>query len=170
MEVCREYSLPLILAFVDYEKAFDRVETNAILSALVDQGVDVSYLRTLVNCYERCTTRIQLFHRPFTVPVGKRVRQGRTIPTALQWIMKSLSWEERSIRVEGRFLSNLRFADNIVPFPRSTNEAEAMLKGLNEAGKRIGLRINIKKTQFMKNAYYEDGGVQVEGSQTIGIP
>ncbi|VDM76289.1 unnamed protein product [Strongylus vulgaris] len=36
IEVCREYPLPLILTFVDYEEAFDSVETNAILSALVD--------------------------------------------------------------------------------------------------------------------------------------
>ena len=47
IEVCREYHLPLVLTFVDYEKAFDSVETNAILSALVDQGVDPSYIRTL---------------------------------------------------------------------------------------------------------------------------
>ncbi|KAK6751440.1 hypothetical protein RB195_003060 [Necator americanus] len=39
-----------------------------------------------------------------------------------------------------------------------------MFNELNEAGKRIGLRINRRKTQFMKNAC-EDGGVQLEGSQ-----
>ncbi|KAK6733593.1 hypothetical protein RB195_017381 [Necator americanus] len=80
-EVCREYRLPLVLTFVDYEKAFDSVETNAILSALVDQGVDVSYVRTLANCYDRCTTRIQLFHRLLTI--GKGVRQGDTISPKL---------------------------------------------------------------------------------------
>ncbi|KAK6749545.1 hypothetical protein RB195_001890 [Necator americanus] len=42
IEACREYRLPLVLTFVDYEKAFDSVETNTILSALVDQGVDAS--------------------------------------------------------------------------------------------------------------------------------
>ncbi|KAK6755599.1 hypothetical protein RB195_014147 [Necator americanus] len=175
IEVCREYRLPLVLTFVDYEKAFDSVETNAILSALVDQGVDASYVRTLANCYERCTTRIQLFHRPLTIPIGKAVRQGDTISpklftAALQWIMKSLSWEERGIRVDGRFLSNLRFADDIVLFSSSTNEAETMLNELNEAGKRIGLRINRKKTQFIKNAHCEDGGVQLEGSQIVETP
>ncbi|KAK6750182.1 hypothetical protein RB195_002276 [Necator americanus] len=61
IEVCREYRLPLVLTF-DYEKVFDSVETNAFLSALVGQGVDASYVRTLANCYDRCTTRIQLFH------------------------------------------------------------------------------------------------------------
>ncbi|KAK6744139.1 hypothetical protein RB195_011072 [Necator americanus] len=50
IEVCREYRLPLVLTFVDYEKAFDSVETNAILSALIDQGVDASYVTTLANC------------------------------------------------------------------------------------------------------------------------
>ncbi|KAK6728975.1 hypothetical protein RB195_006185 [Necator americanus] len=175
IEVCREYRLPLVLTFVDYEKAFDSVETNAILSALVDQGVDASYVRTLANCYERCTTKIQLFHRPLTIPIGKGVRQGDTISpklftAALQWIMKSLSWEERGIRVDGRFLSNLRFADDIVLFSSSTNEAETMLNELNEAGKRIGLRINRKKTQFMKNAHCQDGGVQLEGSQIVETP
>ncbi|KAK6754419.1 hypothetical protein RB195_013432 [Necator americanus] len=82
--------------------------------------------------------------------------------------MKSLSWKERGIRVDGRFLSNLRFADDIVLF--STDEAETMLNELNEAGKRIGLRINRKKTLFMKNAYCEDGGVQLEGSQIVETP
>ncbi|KAK6735277.1 hypothetical protein RB195_018456 [Necator americanus] len=106
------------------------------------------------------------------MPIGKGVRQGDTISpklftAALQWIMKSLCWEERGIRVDGRFLSNLRFADDIVLFSSSTNEAETMLNELNEAGKRIGLRINRKKTQFMKNAYCEDGGVQLEVSQIV---
>ena len=93
---------------------------------------------------------------PLSIPFGKEVRQGDTISpklftAALQWIMKSLEWDERSIRVDGRFLSNLRFADDIVLFSRSTTEAETMLKELNEVGKRFGLQINRKKTQIMKN-------------------
>ncbi|KAK6752697.1 hypothetical protein RB195_003859 [Necator americanus] len=109
IEVCREYRLPFVLTFVDYEKAFDNVETNAILSVLVDQGVDASYVRILANCYDRCTTRMQLFHRPLTILIGKGVQKGDTISpklftAALQWIMKSLSWEKWGIRVDGRFL------------------------------------------------------------------
>ncbi|KAE9416321.1 hypothetical protein Angca_002462, partial [Angiostrongylus cantonensis] len=155
IEVCREYHLPLVLTFVDYEKAFDSVEMNAILSALVDQGVDPSYIRTLFDCHQNCTTRIQLFHRPLAIPIGKGVQQGDTVSpklftAALQWIMKSLDWEEKGIRIDGKFLSNLRFADYIVIFSRSTSEAEMMINELNEAGIKIGLRINRKKTQFIK--------------------
>ncbi|KAK6731327.1 hypothetical protein RB195_007663 [Necator americanus] len=42
IEVFRECRLHLVVTFVDYEKAFDSVETNAILSTLVDRGVDAS--------------------------------------------------------------------------------------------------------------------------------
>ncbi|KAK6765544.1 hypothetical protein RB195_025449 [Necator americanus] len=55
----------------------------------------------------------------------------------------------------------------MVLFSSSTNEAETMLNESNEAEKRIGLRINRKKTQFMKKAYCEDGGVQLGGSQIM---
>ncbi|KAE9419848.1 hypothetical protein Angca_004248, partial [Angiostrongylus cantonensis] len=169
IEVCREYHLPLVLTFVDYEKAFDSVKTNAILSALVDQGVDPSYIRTLSDCYRNCTTEIQLFQRPLTIPVGKEVRQGDTISpklfsAALQWIMKSLDWDEKGIRIDGKFLSNLRFADDIVIFSKSTSEAEMMINELNEAGEKIGLRINRKKTQFMKNSWCEGEKIELDGS------
>ncbi|KAK6730293.1 hypothetical protein RB195_007012 [Necator americanus] len=73
--------------------------------------------------------------------------------------------ERIGVRIDGRFLSNLRFADDIVLFSSSTNEAETMLTELNETEKRIVLRMNRKKTQFMKNAYCEDGGVQLKGSE-----
>ena len=36
-EKCREYNIPLCVAFVDYEKAFDSVQTKAILTSLQEQ-------------------------------------------------------------------------------------------------------------------------------------
>ena len=78
--------------------------------------------------------------------------------------MKSLDWDERGIRVDRRFLSNLRFADDIVLFSSSITEAETMLKELNEVGKKIGLRINRKKTRFMKNTLCEDAEMHLEGT------
>ncbi|KAK6740406.1 hypothetical protein RB195_008706 [Necator americanus] len=93
VDVSREYRLPLVLTFVDCEKAVDSVRTNAVPSALIDQGVDASYVKTLAD---RCTTKKQIFHRSLTIPNGKEVRQGDTISpklftAALQLIMKSLS-------------------------------------------------------------------------------
>ncbi|KAK6730067.1 hypothetical protein RB195_006867 [Necator americanus] len=88
---------------------------------MVYKGVDTSYEKTLANCYDRCTTTIQLFQFHLTIPHEKEKRQDDTISpklfiSASRWILKSLLWEERDIRVDRRFFSNLRLADDIVLF------------------------------------------------------
>ena len=37
---CREYNIPLCVALVDYEKSFDSVQTQAILTSLQEQGIE----------------------------------------------------------------------------------------------------------------------------------
>ena len=48
-EKCREYNIPLCVAFVDYEKVFDSVQTQAILTSLQEQGKedDIVYIEIL---------------------------------------------------------------------------------------------------------------------------
>ena len=41
---CCEYNIPLCVAFVDYEKAFDSVQTQAILASLQKQGLADVYI------------------------------------------------------------------------------------------------------------------------------
>ncbi|VDO54433.1 unnamed protein product [Haemonchus placei] len=78
--------------------------------------------------------------------------------------MKSLDWEEKGIGVDGRFLSNHRFVDDIVLFLSSTVEAETTLAELSKAGKKGGLRVNQTKTQFMKNAWADEGQIKIDGT------
>nr|CDJ90892.1 RNA-directed DNA polymerase (reverse transcriptase) domain containing protein [Haemonchus contortus] len=78
--------------------------------------------------------------------------------------MKSLDRDEKGIRVDGRFLSNLRFADDIVLFSSSIAEAETMLAELNKAGKKAGLRINQTKTQLMRNVWADEGQIKIDGT------
>ncbi|KAK6731318.1 hypothetical protein RB195_007657 [Necator americanus] len=178
IEICHKCRLPFFLTFVDREKAFNSIETNAVLSALIDQGVDASYMRTSANCYDQCTTTTQLFYRPLTISIGKGVRYYNYILQRRYYIVEDVHdctamdneitfVGRKDIRVDGRFLSNLRFADDIALVSSSTNEADTMVKELDEAGKRIGLRINRKETETMKNAYCGDEGIQLEGSQIV---
>ncbi|KAK6761961.1 hypothetical protein RB195_022889 [Necator americanus] len=46
--VCWECRLPFVLTFVDCEKSFDSVETNAMLLALI------KVWQALANCYDHC--------------------------------------------------------------------------------------------------------------------
>ena len=50
-EKCREYNIPLCVAFVDYQKAFDSVQTQAILTSLQEQGIEDVYIEILKDIY-----------------------------------------------------------------------------------------------------------------------
>ncbi|WKY01332.1 hypothetical protein Q1695_015382 [Nippostrongylus brasiliensis] len=97
-----------------------------------------------------------LFDRKLKILIEKGVRQGDTISAklftaALQDAMKNLDWDAKGYPVDGKRISNLRFADDIVLISNSTAEAEEMLSELNMAGRKIGLDMNMSKTQFMVN-------------------
>ncbi|KAJ1365721.1 hypothetical protein KIN20_026137 [Parelaphostrongylus tenuis] len=62
-EVLWEHRMPLTLTINDHEKAFSRVETNAISSPLVDCDVDRTYKRISEDCYRNCSMKVRLFHR-----------------------------------------------------------------------------------------------------------
>ncbi|XGW22067.1 hypothetical protein V3C99_004770 [Haemonchus contortus] len=168
IERSREYRLPLALLFVDYKKAFDTVEINAVLNALAQAGVDPAYVHLLEQCISNTSTSIQLFERKLKIPVGKGVRQGDTISpklftAALQYAMLNLDWEERGYSVNGKNVNNLRFADDIVLISSSTAEMEKMVNELNAVSRRIGLEMNMSKTQLMVNQWCDTGTVSLDG-------
>ena len=75
-------------------------------------------MRTLADYYKNCSTAVRVLDRLLPTPIRKGVRQCDNISpklstAALQWIMKSLKWDERDIRVDGQFLSNLHLADDV---------------------------------------------------------
>eukprot|EP00794_Sanderia_malayensis_P008021 gene8021-8880_t len=54
IEKSNEFQLPLCLTFIDYEKAFDSVETNAVIQALANQNIQTKYVKALQElCLKR---------------------------------------------------------------------------------------------------------------------
>ncbi|KAK6739210.1 hypothetical protein RB195_020959 [Necator americanus] len=45
IEVSREYKMPLCLTYIDLKKAFDSVETEAVMKALNNQSVRTQYIK-----------------------------------------------------------------------------------------------------------------------------
>ncbi|XP_026507373.1 uncharacterized protein LOC113406470 [Terrapene carolina triunguis] len=76
LERSRECKFPLCIAFVNYEKVFDSVETNTILEALSEQGISVKYITLLKEANSVCSTDISLFDTPLQIPIEKGVKQG----------------------------------------------------------------------------------------------
>ena len=62
-EKCREYNIPLRVAFVDYEKAFDSVKSQAILTSLQEQGIEDVYIEIQKDIFTDSSVRVQSAQR-----------------------------------------------------------------------------------------------------------
>ena len=174
LERTRECKIPLCMIFVDYEKAFDSIEINAIANALIRQNIPKKYIRTLLNINTNCSTSIRLYHNDIVIPINRGVRQGDPISpklftATLEDMFRKLNWENRGIMVDGELLSHLRFADDIVLFAYDVQSATEMLKELNEASTQVGLRINRAKTQAMKNGHCAMGTITLDDDTILFV-
>ncbi|KJH43114.1 hypothetical protein DICVIV_10884 [Dictyocaulus viviparus] len=58
IEVSREYKKPLCLTFIDFEKAFDSVEKEAITEVLTNRVLPTLYIKVLRELYKNITAKI----------------------------------------------------------------------------------------------------------------
>uniref|UniRef100_A0A8R1E393 Reverse transcriptase domain-containing protein n=1 Tax=Caenorhabditis japonica TaxID=281687 RepID=A0A8R1E393_CAEJA len=75
LEVGREYQQPLKLVFIDFHKAFDSSQPQAIWESPKSQGVKPVYIDLMQHCYINCTITIKPFHKKVEVPITRGVCQ-----------------------------------------------------------------------------------------------
>ncbi|KAK6751000.1 hypothetical protein RB195_002771 [Necator americanus] len=59
--------------------------------------------------------------------------------------MRKLEWDDMGVKVDGRQLHHLRFADDIVLVTPSISQAERMLTEFDETCGCIGLQLNLQR-------------------------
>ncbi|KAK6743208.1 hypothetical protein RB195_010459 [Necator americanus] len=102
IEVSREYKMPLFRTFIDSNKDFDSVETEAVMEALDNQGVPTQYIKVLRELYSNFTTGISSFYMNIIVDV-KRGVEGDTISPkifTLENAMRGLEWDDMGVKVD----------------------------------------------------------------------
>ena len=150
--------MPLCLAFVDYEKAFDSIKLSSLFDAIEKQGIEPSYINLLRSIYTNATATININDTPITIKLEKCICQGYTISpklfnAGLEEIFRRLDWTKAGIKINGKYLSHLRFADDIILLCNSAKDFQERIEELNESSKMSGLKMNLKKTQVMFNNY-----------------
>ena len=65
--------------------------------------------------------------------------------------MKNAGLDEAQagIRIAGRNINNLRYADDTTLMPESKEELKSLLMKVKEESKKVGLKLNIQKTKIM---------------------
>ena len=63
--------------------------------------------------------------------------------------MRNAGLEEAGIKIAGRNINNLRYADDITLLAESKEELKSLLMKVKEESEKIGLMFNIQKTKIM---------------------
>ena len=136
----------LYMAFVDLEKAFDRVPRKVILWALRKLGVEEWIVRLVQRMYAYARSRVRVgkgFSKEFEVKV--RVHQRSVLsPLLFIIVLEALSREFRG----GVPWEDL-YADDLVIIADSLEECVRRLLIWKEAMEKKGLRVNTGKTKVM---------------------
>ena len=88
--------------------------------------------------------------------INRRVKQGDPLSpllfnTSLEKIFRNLNLEKSGSKIEGKHLNNLRFADDVVLFAESIQEAKKLLKALSRESIQAWLNTNITKMKISTN-------------------
>ncbi|KAL1446028.1 hypothetical protein WDU94_012330 [Cyamophila willieti] len=168
LEKGKEYQMPICLLFIDFKKAFDTVEHNAVLHALIKQGVDHTYIKYIKECNENTTTQITLFKEPIIINIKRGVRQGDVISpnlfTSVLEVMLNNIRLSGGININGEKLQILLFADDIVLISHNPKTLEEMLSSIHEEAQKIGLSIHPGKTEWMRNKYCRRQNIQLNNT------
>ena len=87
---------------------------------------------------------------------GKEVRQGCILSPCLfnlyaEYIMRNAGLEEAQvgIKIAGRNINNLRYADDTTLMAEGEEELKSLLMKVKEESEKVGLKLNIQKTKIM---------------------
>ena len=154
----KEYNRPLIMAFIDFEKAFDSIEHWAIFNALKRCKIDSRYIEIIQDLYSDCNFNIDIRGEKTSVQQFRGIRQSDTLSpqlfiAALEDMFRTLKWRKKGIKIDGQYLNHLRFADDIVLFATNFEDINCLLNDLYKASRQIGLKINYNKTKVVSNVY-----------------
>ena len=136
----------IYMAFVDLEKAFERVPRKVIWWAMRKLGVEEWILKLVQGMYENVRSRVRVgegLSDEFEVKVG--VHQGSVLsPLLFIIVLEALSKEFRA----GEPWEDL-YADDLVVIADSKEECVRRLLVWKKGMEKTGLRVNMGKTKIM---------------------
>ena len=112
----REFQKNIYFCFTDYAKDFDYVDHNKLWKILKEMGMWDHLTCLLRNLYAGQKATVRTGHgKPDGLQIGKGVHQGCILPPCLDYIMQNARLDEAQagIKIAGRDMNNLRYADDI---------------------------------------------------------
>ena len=168
-ERAMEFNQEVLVAFIDYEKAFDRVEWSKLMEIMKDIGIGWKERRLIQNLYENQKVVIQTQvgdSNPCRISRG--VRQGCPLSSLLfniyvdRIVKEALEESNLGIRVGGNHVPTLRYADDTVLIEKDEVGLQSLIEKVDRVGQKYGMRINAGKTKVMRIARKNNKPLQIQ--------
>ena len=145
------------ICFVDYEKAFDRVDWRKMMWMFKDIGVDRRDRNLIAKLYlaQRAVIRIggELFG---CCIIRQGVRQGCALTPLLfniyiQYVInEALENIQEGVKVGGVLIPAIRFAYDQAMVSHTVRGLQIIMDALQDTSVKYNMRINTKKTKIMR--------------------
>ena len=91
---------------MDYENAFDSVQTQAIVTSLQEQGIEDVYIEIIKDIYTYSLVTVRRHKESENIRIKRGVREGDTISpklftATLESIFRRLKWGNKGVRIDG---------------------------------------------------------------------
>jgi hypothetical protein len=155
---CRTRQKPGVIVFIDFLKAFDSVNRVALREILSLYGVPDILLNAIMAMYADTSARVRLNQEisshDFATSTG--VLQGDTLAPFLfvlvvDYVLRD-TFPDNSLAftLNGTAkIGALAYADDIALLSDIPEKAQQSLTNLADSGGKVGLRINVRKTEYM---------------------
>ena len=173
-EKAREFQKNIYFCFIAYAKAFDCVDHNKLWKILKEMGIPDHLTCLLRNLYAAQEATVRTGHGTYWFQTGKGVHQGCILSPCLfnlyaEYIMRNTGLEaaQAGIKIAGRNINNLRYADDTTLMAESEEELKSLLMKVKEKSEKVGLKLNIQKTKIMGSGPITSWEIDGERVETV---
>ena len=147
----------IYVCFVDYEKAFDRIQWVTLMDILRKVGVDYRDRRMIWELYMNQSAEVMVGNETSEqANIGRGVRQGGLLSTILYniyaefMLVEALEGCEDGVNVGGERIAAVRYADDQAMISSTNTGLQRIMDRLVEVGERYGMKINKPKTKVLR--------------------
>ncbi|KAK6735072.1 hypothetical protein RB195_018332 [Necator americanus] len=162
LEKHREKNRSVHLAFLDLEKAFDRVPHELLWMSMRSHRVPEEYVRWTKLLYAKPTSVVRYAAGTSRVPVQVGVHQS----SSLSPLLFILCMDTITKEIQKQHPWTLLFADDVMLAAESRDDLQKQAQSWKDQLQQYGLCLNTSKTEYMEcGPRIEDGSIRVDGTE-----